>query len=184
MEKNDLHSPIAVTYAEALLDLAGDDAEIISDELAGLKQVLLAEPMSGPLFGDPAIGQDERSRLLDRVFRGRVTPLLMNFLHVLNAKGRLGFLSSIADAFRELLDHRQGKVEVDVTVAQRLSPEAIGAVGQRISNAIKRQAILHQYVDPAIIGGLILRVGDKLIDGSVRAQLEMLRTDLRAARPV
>jgi F-type H+-transporting ATPase subunit delta len=190
MENDTFHSPVAITYAQAMLELAIDDEknnpaspELVGQELVDLRKILEVEPMVGALFTDPSIGQENRSQMLDRVFANRVSPLVLRFLQVLNEKGRLNLLPFITGAYQVLLDKRQGKVEVDVTVAQRLSPEALDAVRQRISNALKREAIVHQYVDPSIIGGLILRVQDRLIDGSVRSQLEAMRNQLREAQP-
>jgi F-type H+-transporting ATPase subunit delta len=189
MEQDNLHSPIAITYAEALLELAVEatdtpaEPETIGQELLDLGKIVRDDPFVGALLADPAISSDERDRLLDRVFSSRVSPLLLKFLHVLNIKGRLGHLQSIAAAYHEALDKRLGKIEVDVTVAQRLSPEALENVRQRVGKAIQREAVVHQYVDPSIIGGVILRVRDQLIDGSVKSQLESLRRRLRASQP-
>ena len=190
MENNTNHSPLAVTYAQALLELAVDaeksdpaSATLVGEELSDLRKLLGLEPMVGALFSDPSISQEDRSQMLDRVFANRVSPLMLKFLQVLNEKGRLNLLPFITGAYLALLEKRQGKVEVDVTVAQKLGPEALDAVRQRISASIKREAIVHQYVDPSIIGGLILRIGDRLIDGSVRSQLDAMRQQLRGAQP-
>jgi len=83
-----------------------------------------------------------------------------------------------------LLDRQQGVVEVDVTVAKGLGDDQLEAVRRKVGDSLKRQAVVHQIVDPAIIGGLVLRVQDQLIDGSVRAQLSAMRRQLLDARPV
>jgi F-type H+-transporting ATPase subunit delta len=190
MEKDNLHSPTAITYAQALLELASEEtdtpgsAEIIGVELADLRKMLLDEPMAIALLSDPAISHDERDNLLDRVFGGRSSPLLVKFLHVLNEKGRLNLLSSIAGVYQDLLEKQQGKVEVDVTVAHRLDEQAFQSVRQRVGTALKRDVVLHQYVDEGILGGLVLRVGDKLIDGSVKAQLAAMREKILSGRPI
>ncbi len=72
---------------------------------------------------------------------------------------------------------------MDVTVAARLSPEQLEVVRQSVSSALKKDAVIHQYVDESIIGGLVLKVQDKMIDASVRSQLEMLKRQLLANRP-
>ena len=87
------------------------------------------------------------------------------------------------DAYEDLLDERLGKVEVDVTVAVRLSPDELESVRQRIGAALKKDAVIHQYVDESIIGGMILRVEDRVIDSSVRYQLEAMRKNLLSAAP-
>jgi F-type H+-transporting ATPase subunit delta len=189
MQQDNLHSPIAVTYAQSLLELAESQsempggAEAVGRELAELRKVLLGEPLGMALLVDPAIGDEERQKLIDRVFSGRVTPLLLNFLHILAEKGRLGLLPAIAGAFKELLDRQMGRVEADLTVAHRLDAPALESVRQIVAAALHREVVLHQYVDPAILGGLVLRVQDKLIDGSVRAALAAMRERMLAKRP-
>ena len=87
-------------------------------------------------------------------------------------------LSEIVGAYDELLDEQMAKVEVDVTVAQKLDAQQLELVRQRVSAALKKDAVVHQYVDDTIIGGLILRVQDQLIDGSVRHQLQAIKEKL------
>jgi F-type H+-transporting ATPase subunit delta len=189
MQEETFHSPAVLTYAEALLELATSQAdfpggpEIISRELGALRKITLSDPLVMPLLVDPAITHEERHNLLDRVFSGRLSTLLLHFLYILSDKGRLNLLPSIAGGYQELLDKRLGKVEVDVTVAHRLDDAALETVRQRIGAALQRDVVLHQYVDEKILGGMILRVQDKLIDGSVRTQLASLREKILAARP-
>jgi F-type H+-transporting ATPase subunit delta len=185
MANNTHASPTAVTYARSLLELAQERnlVEPIGQELDQIKEILEANPTFREFLKDPAIGTEERTGVLDRVLRTRVNPLLANFLGVLNVHGRLGLLDEIIGAYGDLLDELFGKVEVDVTVAQRLGPDELEQVRQRVGAALKKDAVVHQYVDESIIGGLVLRVGDKLIDASVRSQLEAIRRQFLAARP-
>jgi F-type H+-transporting ATPase subunit delta len=178
-------SPTAVTYARSLLELAQERnlASPIGEELQGIRDVLEANPTFGEFLRDPAVGAEERTGVVDRVLRTRVDPLLGNFLAVLGLHGRLGLLDQIAAAYDDLLDELLGKVEVDVTVARQLTPAELEQVRQRVGSALKKDAVVHQYVDDSIIGGLVLRVGDKLIDASVRSQLETMRRHFLAAAP-
>jgi F-type H+-transporting ATPase subunit delta len=186
MHKDNHQSPVAVSYAQALLDLAMEakSADAVGQELRDLRQIVDTTPQFGQILADPAIGVEEREKLIRTVFSGKSSQLVLNFLLLLNVKGRLALLPAIAGAYDDLLDQQQGKVEVDVTVAVKLSDKQLETVRQRISTALKRDAIVHQYVDASIIGGLMLRVQDQLIDGSVRAQLNSIRRQLLSARPV
>jgi F-type H+-transporting ATPase subunit delta len=176
------NSPLAISYAQALFDLAGHQAEQIGQELDDLRGIVDAEPVLKDLLGDPAIGQTRRGEMIDRVFANRVSPLLVKFLHVANLKGRLGLLASFANAYDELLQARKGIVEADVTVVRRLDEASMENIRQRIGAALKREVVLHQYVDEKMLGGMILRVQDKMIDGSIRTQLQTLRQKLLEAR--
>jgi F-type H+-transporting ATPase subunit delta len=179
------NSPLAVTYARSLLELAQErkNAVELGDELSSLYEVLLENPTFKAFLNDPGIGHEERTRVIDKVLKPQVNPLVANFLGVLNVHGRLGILGDIAQAYNDLLDEMLGKVEVDVTVSQRLSAEDLEQVRQKVSAALQKDAVVHQYVDESIIGGMILRVGDQLIDASVKSQLESMKRQLLAARP-
>jgi F-type H+-transporting ATPase subunit delta len=185
MHTDNHQSPLAVAYARALLELANESqkAPAIGEELRDVRQIVDSMPDLRQLLADPAISRGERGKLLSDAFAGQVSPLLMNFIHVLSDKGRLAELSAIAGAYDDLLDDLFGKVEVDVTVAQRLSDEQLEGVRQRVGAALKKDAVIHQYVDESIIGGIILRVQDQLIDGSVRTQLKQIKEKILSGRP-
>lgn len=178
------HSPLVLAYAQSLLDVAvdQDQAEPLGEELGQVRQVIEENPQVQQFLESPGIGRDERAAVLDRAF-GSVSPLLRNFLKVANHRGMSGKLRQVIDAYEDLLDERLGKVEVDVTVAVRLSPDELESVRQRIGAALKKDAVIHQYVDESIIGGMILRVEDRVIDSSVRYQLEAMRKNLLNAAP-
>jgi F-type H+-transporting ATPase subunit delta len=178
-------SGAAVQYARALLDLANEknQAEPIGQEMAELAKVIEGNKSLASFLADPGISAGDRTRLIDKVFKGRVSQLVMNLMGVLNSKGRLGLLHGVAEAYHELLDEQLGNVEVDVTVAHRLDQPALEQVRQRISQALKKNAVVHQYVDEKIIGGIVVRVDDKLIDASVKSQLESMKRQLLAATP-
>jgi F-type H+-transporting ATPase subunit delta len=177
-------TPTAVAYARSLLELANESqqAEAIGRELTDLREILDSQPTFNDFLADPGISATDRTQALERLFRGKVSPLMMNFLGLLNSKRRLGILHGITHAYEDLLDEQLGKIEVDVTVAQRLSPDQLEQVRQRVSQALGKTAVIHQYVDESIIGGLILRVEDRMINASVKYQLEAMRQQLLASR--
>lgn len=178
-------SPLATAYARSLLELASpqNQAKEIGQELEELVKVIESDPAFENFLANPAIGEAERGQVIEKVFRGRVSDLMLRFLLVVNRKGRLGILRQIANAYAELLEQQMGIIEVDVYVAQRLSADQLEDVRRRVSAALKREAVIHQYVDESLIGGLLLRVEDRLLDASVRAQLRAVRRRLLAARP-
>ena len=186
MRAEPLHASLtAFTYAQSILELANDQkqAEPIGQELVALKQIIDENPQIREVFTNPAISADERDQLLQRVFQGKIAPLLFNTLGVLNQHNRLGLISQIAQGYDDLLDQQLGKVEVDLTVAQKLTPEQLETAKQKISQALGREAVVYQYVDDSVLGGMVLRIGDKLIDASVRYQLQAMKEQLLAAAP-
>jgi F-type H+-transporting ATPase subunit delta len=184
MAKESHITPVARGYAEALLDLADETqkSKEIGQELEEVAVAVESDPKLVAFFSNPAISDVDRGAVLEKAFRGRVGDLLVNTLLVMNRKGRLGLLRQVADGYAELLQQRQGIIEVDVFVAERLTPDQLEQVRQKVGGALRREAVVHQYVDPKLIGGLLLRVEDRLLDASVRAQLRAVRRQLLAAR--
>ncbi len=177
--------PAAEVYARSVLELTSgaDQAEEVGQELRDLQKLVRSDPAFRAFFADPSIGETERTAALERAFRGRVSPLVMNLLGVLNAKGRLKLLADLGSAYDALLEARQNIVEVDVTVARKLSADELEQVRLKVSQALGKNALVHQYVDESIIGGLVIRVQDRLIDASTRYQLEAMRQQLLEAKP-
>ena len=177
------NSPLAVRYAQSLLELANERrlAEETGRELQGIGDIIAAEPAFREYLADPGVSRAERTAALERIFRGRVSELLNSFIGVMNEHGRLGLLEQTVSAYADLLDEQLGNVDVEVTTAQQLSPDELEQVRQRVGQAIGKNAIVHQSVDDSIIGGLVIRVGDKVIDASVQQQLRSMRQQLHAA---
>jgi len=184
MAKSTRSNVFAYAYARSVLDLANakNQAEQVGAELGEIRQLLIENSAFASFLQNPAVGSEQRIAAVKRIFAGRVNPLVLNLMGVMNEKGRLGSLGEVCDAYDELLEQQLGKIEVDVTVARRLGPEELEDVRRRISAAMKRDAVVHQYVDESIIGGIIIRVQDQLIDGSVKKQLETLRRKMLSSR--
>lgn len=184
MAKIKHNSTTALVYAQSLLDLAKERnvAEPIGEDLKAIAEGIETDAAFKLFIVDPSISTEKRAAALKKAFAGKVDQLLLNFLGVLNVKGRLPMLAAISDAYQTLLDEMFGKIEVDVTVAQRLSPDELSLVQQKVSQALGKSAVVHQYVDESIIGGLVLRVQDRLIDASVKYQLQAIKEQLLAAR--
>ena len=178
-------TPLETSYARSILELANErgQTDLVAQELSELAKVIESDPAFETFLANPAVGEADRTRILESVFKNRVSPLVYNFLGVMNRKGRLGLLRQVAGAFEDLLEAQRGIIEVDVFVAQKLSPEQLANVQEKVGQALKRQAVVHQYVDESIIGGIRIRVEDRLLDASVRAQLNAVRRQLLAARP-
>ena len=172
---------IASVYARSLLevcDRAGGvaAAEACASELREIAEIVRADRRFAEFLRTPIVANDKRKSALGRILRGRTSDLVFRFLMVLANHGRAGRIADVADAFDALLQERLGRVEVDVfTVDGRASEEVLATVRARVKDAFAKDAVLHQYVDPGMIGGVKLRIGDQLIDGSVATQLRNMR---------
>src|SRR5882724_4546620 len=123
MAKTNQKSSVAINYAASLLELANESkqAEQIEKELDGLRQIVQENRTFQLFLSDPGISSTERGETINRIFGSQVSPLMHNFLGVLNEHNRLGILPQIADSYDDLLAEQLGKIEVDVTVASKLS---------------------------------------------------------------
>ncbi len=179
-----LPSPSARAYAEALLELADERQQLhgIADDVRSLGETVHNSPELRAFFAHPGITDAEREQLIDRTLAPSLNPLLSSFLKLLSSKGKLGEIEPISRAFAAMYDEKLGKSTVEITVAKPLMTGDLELVRQKISTAIRREARINQKVDPEIIGGIVIRVGDQLIDGSVRAQLDAVQSRLLNAR--
>ncbi|MEM7807170.1 MAG: ATP synthase F1 subunit delta [Planctomycetota bacterium] len=175
------HSQAALAYAEALVESAEErnSLEAVANDAGALKSALDDNPDLVPFFRDPSITQEERQAVLDKALAD-ADETFKRFVAVLNGRGRIGSLPETLDAFEYLLDQRLGKVEVDVTTAKSLTDDELANVTERLTKILGRDPVVHQYVDESIIGGLVLRVGDTVLDASVQRQLEAMRERLRS----
>ncbi len=172
---------IASVYAKSLLavcDAQGGDAaaESAAAELRELAEIVRAERRFAEFLKTPIVGDGARKASLARILEGKVSDLVFRFAMVVCDHGRAGRLADIADAFDALLQERLGRIEVDMfTVDGAASDEVLATVRAQVKAAFGKDPVLHQYADAAMIGGVKLRIGDQLIDGSVATQLRNMR---------
>jgi F-type H+-transporting ATPase subunit delta len=174
---------ISLVYGRSLYDLAreaGGDAKIleIADELEQICELMRADKLFREFMASPIVDEQRRGESLRRIFSDRVTDLTLRFLLVLNDKQRLGHLEAIASAFDHLVQDAFGRVEVDLFTPSLLGDEQLAQIKQRVRDALGREPVLHRYADPEMLGGLKLRIGDQLIDGSVATRLRRLKGTL------
>jgi F-type H+-transporting ATPase subunit delta len=170
-------------YAKSLFELAeaaGGRAKIeeVADELEQIIEIMRGDAEFAALLASPIVDHEKRAASIRRIFDGRITDLLLRFLMVLNRKNRLGHLEPIAEAYDHLVQESFGRVEVDVFTAGPLGPEAMETIRRRVKETLGREPVLHPYTDPDMIAGIKLRIGDRLIDGSVETQLRRMRSNL------
>lgn len=177
---------IARVYAESLLALAeargGNGISEVGEELEGLAQIVRSDRGFAEFLRSPVVDANAREASLRRTLDGRVSPLVRDFILVLNRKGRLGEFVNVAAAYDALVQDRLGRVEVDVyTASGPVGEEVLAAVRAKVKSALGKEPVLRMHVEPSMIGGLKLRIGDQLIDGSVATRLENLRQHVLAS---
>jgi F-type H+-transporting ATPase subunit delta len=172
---------IGEIYARALLGAAqkaGQTAAVMDELDAVVEEALAANPKLETVLASPLIGQEEKTALLDRVFQPRISGLLLNFLKVVSRHGRLDCLRAIRHEARKLYDETLGNVRVRITTATAVAPEQAEQITAALSASLGRRPILETVVDPALVGGAVLRIGDTVYDGSVANQLQQIRQQM------
>lgn len=175
---------LAMTYARSLFELAsaaGGQSKVaeVAAELEQIVEIARSDKMFREFIASPIIDKDQREGSLKRVFQNRVTDLTLRFLLVLNDKGRLSRLESVAAGFDTLVQEHFGRIEVDVYTAAPLGREQIDGLQKSIQTALGKAPVLHPYTEESMIGGIKLRIGDQLIDGSVATRLKRMKRDLQ-----
>lgn len=169
-------------YARAILGLAEErgQADELLEEMAEVVKQLDRSPELEEFLGSPLVDEKSRAKVIDDLFRGRGSDLLVDALHVVNRKGRLGYLRAIAEAYR--LEHRdlRGWVEVQVRTAVPLSPELRTRLKDSVAAFTGRKPDLTERVDPSLLGGMVIEVAGKKIDASVASRLRDLSEKLLA----
>ncbi|MCE9619930.1 MAG: ATP synthase F1 subunit delta [Planctomycetes bacterium] len=173
---------VAKMYAESLLSLAlakgGDVPAEVGAELDELCELVRGNAPFRQFLKSPIVDGKKREQSLKNILQGNVSDLLMKFILILSRKGRVGHLLEVGDAYDQIMQERFGKLEVDVfTVAGGVIPEDVAkSVSSRIKDTYGKDAVLHSYRDANMIGGIKLRIGDQLIDGSVATRLRRMRS--------
>jgi len=171
---------VAKRYAKALLEAAAEAGvlEQVAADMEALGPHFGGKEVAG-FFANPAIpGARKEAALTAAAERGSASPLSASLLRLLLRRQRVGLLPEIARLFRDLVDERTGRVRAEVTAAVPLPAESLEALAARLTAATGRQVHLTARVDPAVLGGLVARVGSTLYDASLRTQLRRMREAL------
>ncbi len=170
-------------YAEALLAAAeqqGVVAEVAAALDALVQEVFPAvEGLEGYL-ASPAVSRRRKDELIMQLLEGRATPLFVDFLRLLNRNGRLGLLRAAAIAFREMEERRAGRRRVLIESAAPLDEPQARALAESLQPLIGGVPVLVVRVRPELIGGLVVRVGDRVFDTTIRSRIQTLRQQLLA----
>jgi F-type H+-transporting ATPase subunit delta len=175
---------IARNYAETLLELARR-----AGDLQGWGQAV--DDVSGAVQNDrrlqlflesPRVSASEKNRILGRAFEGQLPSLFVRFLQALVTHRRQTLLPEIAREYHDLVDQLEGRLHASVTVAGEPDDAERRAVSTHLSRAYGKEVVPHFTVNPGILGGIVVRVGDTVLDGSVRRRLATLRARMLSPR--
>lgn len=173
--------PVARVYAEGFLGAANQagNAEVALEHLSAIVEEALDKfPRFGETLQSHFLSHDEREELIDRVFGGKVDAVVINTLKVMSKHNRLGLMRTMTQVAHDLFDKQQGRMPVEVTSASPLSDEVTKELADMVRTKLNVEPMLRTAVDPDLIAGLLIRVGDKVYDGSLRTVLAKTRQSI------
>jgi len=171
-------------YANALFSAASAAGNVdqVENELGAVHQVLRTVPRLQKVLQAPTIAGERKKALLKTAFAGQVGPLTARFLDLVVDRRRESILRDIHTEFHRLANSARNILPVGVISATPLTDAEQDALAAALARRTGKRVVLRVEIDPQILGGLMLRMGDTVIDGSVRSRLEQLRTRLLAGR--
>jgi F-type H+-transporting ATPase subunit delta len=173
-------SPVARRYALALFEQAEATGvtEPVDADMDLLRQLLVDSREFALLLESPVVSRERKLAATSGLLAPRVQNVTLQLIHLMVEKRREALLSQVVDAYRALRDNRLGILEAQVRTARVLSDEDRRAVVDRLSKLTGKKVRLDVAVDPSLVGGMIVRVGDTVYDGSVANRLANLRERL------
>lgn len=168
-------------YANALYEEADAEGlvEAVDDDVQMLRDTLETTDELARFFESPVISQEKKDAVIRELLADRVEDLTLRFLRLLVRKDRETMTKAMLDEYRALRDEQQGIVDAEVTVARSLTEDDREAITKALEDKTGKSIRLHVTEDADLIGGLIIRIGDHVFDGSVRNQLTNLHDRLR-----
>ena len=173
---------IARNYAEALLALARKAGDLpawgrmIDDVAAAMER----DERLRNFLEAPQISADQKNAVLSKAFEDRAPRLFLRYLQRLVTNRRQMLIPAIANEYRDLVDEVEGRIHAEVTLARAVDDEQRASIARQLTQKFGRPVVPQVRVNPNILGGIIVRVGDRVMDGSVRRRLGILRSRMLA----
>ena len=172
---------ISKTYGDALFELAVEEGriDVLEEEIIQLQKVLADNAAFGRLMNHPKIIVEEKLQVAKNVFEGRVSDELLGFLTIIISKDRYRDIDAILEYFIAEVKRYKGIGVATVTTAVPLKEDQRGKIEQKLLNTTQYAKMeMHFQVDEALIGGMVVRIGDRVVDSSVRTKLDSLTKQL------
>jgi F-type H+-transporting ATPase subunit delta len=178
---------IARRYAKALLLIGKEDSQvdIYRQEIEGFSALIEKEGALERAINNPLYNAEGRKKVLGSVLEKlALSRVMKSFLTLLFEKGRFGYLSSINDFYQKLADELEGIARASLVSATELSSETVDKIRNTLSDKTGKDIILEVEQDPGLIGGIVTRIGDLVLDGSIKTQLLNMRESLKRGEGV
>lgn len=173
---------VARVYAKALFDIGTEDGSLgrIYDDLRGIQAVAESSPEEQRFFNSPKLQRADKKRIFDAVFAEHVCRPVLGLLHILVDKRREPVFDNIVAEFAKYRDEHEGRIHAKVTTARPMPEEEKVRLVAALAKRTGKEVDLHEKINPAVIGGIRVNLGDYVMDGTVRRRLEELRRSFAA----
>jgi len=172
------NSLVARNYAEALVEAASREKAVerygvLLDAIAG---VVASDPTVHAVLLTPRVPKSAKQRMLAQALEGSAPAPFVRFLQGVIQRGRQGLLSEMSEAYQDLADRHFNRAHASVVTAHGVDEGLAKVITDRLTSAVGKTVVPHFRTDPAILGGVVVRVGDRAFDGSIRRRIQLLRT--------
>ncbi len=177
-----LNLQLARKYAMAMFELAQDEDKLIKygDELLQIRELFATQPLLKAFLGNPQIQPSEKKQLLDKVLGSDIEKSVHNFMMLLIDKHRITLIEEIVGEYEALSNQARNIVVAHVTTAVAMNQKQQDALTAKLKAITGKDIQLKTHIDSSIIGGVVVKMGDRLIDGSVTSQIQSLTKQLMA----
>ncbi|WP_425446170.1 F0F1 ATP synthase subunit delta [Dethiothermospora halolimnae] len=171
-------------YAEALFEVAIelDKLETFKEEINGVSHVFNNEPQLKTVFEHPKLSNNEKKDIINSIFKDRVSGEILNLLYILVDKRREKFVSDISKEYTILSNEEQGIIEAKAITAVKMSDKEKEKLQDKLSKKLDKTVILTNAVDEKVLGGVLLKIEDRVIDSSIQGQIEEIKKNLSNVR--
>ncbi len=179
-----IESKVAIKYATALFRTAKrtNQIESISHDLEALSNLLRKNPLLKNFLESPQVLEKDKKELLNSTFKPQVSEALLSFLMLVVSKHRIQYFLSMAEEFQRLLKEDQGIVEARLITARGVDQALVDQIRQELEKNTGKKVEIKLEIDPHLLGGIVVILGDKIIDRSIRYQLNQLKEQMTTLR--
>lgn len=179
-----MKSKIARNYAKALYLSAVNEkkVDLWKQELDFVKEILHKQTHLSSVLNSVVVDDEAKKKLLEKIFKDRIDPKLLFFFSLLIEKKRFSYLNEISECYSEQALKHNSQLKVDLIVAVKATKEIIDLLVNKLETHFKKKIEVIEKIDPKIMGGFIIKIGNHLIDASLKSQMEALKQNLLALR--
>ena len=175
---------VVLRYAKALFDAAADSGRLLpaQEDARLVRRTFLDHPELMRFLRSPEAMTDQKTEAIERIFAGQIGEPVAGFLYVVIRKNRVEELIEMLDRFEEMVQEDQNLLVATVTSAKELSAEERDKLLSTLTRSTQKKVILDSRIDPSLIGGLVVRIKDKVYDNSIRSSLAQMAKHLKGIR--